>query len=127
MLVFTLVSSCHRDENHHGEYLLSGDWMLVNVTGGIHGQGYTPPFNLLSFSGNSYELSLEGEVISSGTYTYDPAAEHGLVFQPVSSPSPAVGFEDHNKNVLFEGEDVLILSDPCCDLFVYRFEREGDD
>ena len=126
ILVFILASACHHDKNRPAENLLAGEWILVEVTGGFSGEGYDPPFNQLHFTEDLYELTFNETVISSGTYTFDPAAEHGLVFNPAGSqPSPAVGFEDHDKGVTFEGEHVLILADPCCDLFVYRFEREG--
>ena len=128
MLLCSLSISCEKNDTPKPDTTeLEGIWVLFEVTGGIHGEGYTPPFNLIRFEGDQYSLWINDEQVSAGTFVYDEDAEHGLAFQPTTQ-SPAVGFEQQPKSVqLEENDNRLVLADPCCDLYTYRFVREGTD
>lgn len=123
-LILALSSSCDKTDTSSLESnQLQGKWSLVKVTGGIHGQGYTPDFDLLEFSGDRYRLAKGSNTLSSGTYQYDPEVEFGLTLTPDSAQPSTAGFEQDKKAVVFDGKDKMFIADPCCDRFEYQFSK----
>ena len=99
--------------------------MLESVSGGFSGKGYTPTFNTLYFvNSKDYQL-LNGDTLKAkGTYLlYEKDKETWIEFTS-QAPSP-VPFEDQDKKVEAD-KSHLILSDPCCDLFVYHFDKDNN-
>lgn len=127
MLLATLTLSCEKNDNAQPSAQLEGEWTLREVTGGIHGQGYTPDFDLLTLSDGKYTLTKGNVTYSSGTYAFSADVEYGLVFNETQHREGFAQFVDQPKKVDSTTKDVLILADPCCDLYAYKFTRKGVD
>lgn len=103
---------------------LSGSWLWVESRGGITGQVRTPSSTgetmaLRFFGPDRIELSRNGSLAGKTTYVIDHFA--GSVV--ISYDEPIFGFS--SQSIRFEGAETLILTDPCCDGFEYRFERSS--
>ena len=103
---------------------LEGDWDWVESSGGIAGMTHTPASTgetmRLSFSATGIvELVRDGVLAAATTYVTELAADGG---SPVVRYGQSLhGFEV--QTVAFDGDDVLVLIDPCCDGFTFRFSR----
>lgn len=103
---------------------LVGTWDWVESTGGIAGTTMTPAstgttMSLRFRSSGVVELSRNGSVVGTTTYTVEPSGE--LADGTVHYATGILGFE--SQTVIFTNADALTLVDPCCDGFTYRFVR----
>lgn len=102
---------------------LSGEWMWVESVGGIAGMTLTPEstgetMTLRFRHGDSIDLVRDGSLQRSVGYETtrdDSDGEFLLTTDP-----PLFSFESQTAAVRV---DTLILVDPCCDGFIYRFVR----
>jgi hypothetical protein len=102
--------------------LLDGDGTWVESSGGITGWTQTPEstgetMSLRFQGGHSVEVFRNDAV--EGTTTYRLVSSD----DGTTSIEYAQGIFGFVTQGLSETQDVLILSDGCCDGFVYRFER----
>lgn len=103
---------------------LRGTWNLAEITGGIAGTGYEADFAQLEMSNrNRYRLLADGASIQEGDYELT-IEEEELVIRFTPNTPDNVNFDEFEKTILWQNNNrTLILSEPCCDLFVYNFER----
>ena len=102
--------------------LLEGDWTWVESSGGIAGETRTPTstgetMGLRFLGADSVELTRDGILRGATTYQLTSSVDGGTV---IEYEEAILGFGSQGLSVT---QDVLILSDGCCDGFVYRFER----
>ena len=121
LLALMALPACDGDDTEkNSQDDLVGVWLLEQITGGIAGTGYPADFTEVEFKSNgTYRINNNDEAKGEGTYTLT-TEEDDLVLRLTSSDSTKIGFEEHDKTVIFEREK-LILADPCCDLFEYTF------
>jgi hypothetical protein len=127
LAVLTLAACDKNDEFNTDHDRLVGFWSLTNVSGGFAGTGYEANFDHLQINERStYSLMVHDAFIQEGSY--ELRREDGqLLIRFIPNSSDTLVFADHEKAVIFnEHETQLTLSDPCCDLYVYSFEKEGD-
>jgi len=105
---------------------LVGTWSWVEATGGITGQTTTPESTgsemalILSSSGTARLLrsGVSPRVVSYRVVEMDGAG--GPVWEIRFEPS-LLAFE--TQTATLPRHDELVLTDPCCDGFMWRFER----
>ena len=125
LAAFTLFACSKDDEFNSENDRLEGFWLLTEVTGGIAGSGYEVNFDHLQINAdNRYSLMVHDSFIQEGTYELSEEDDKILIrFNPKEEDS--IVFDDHEKTIIFSEQDKkLTLTDPCCDLFVYSFEKE---
>ena len=127
LTVFAL-SACNKEDTLQPEQnRLEGFWLLTEITGGIAGTGYEVNFDHLQMTNhNRYALMAYDSFVQEGDY--DLTIENDqLIIHFIPDMADTIIFHDVEKTVLFSEQDrKLVLSDPCCDSFVYPFEREGE-
>lgn len=108
---------------------LYGTWEWVSSEGGIAGVRLTPesegfeqrvvmrdPFQI--------ELLVDGESVAVTTFTFSPAdPDDNETLSRLNLADPLPGFGIRFVGIDLNGE--LVLADPCCDGFIYRFSRVG--
>ena len=127
LTVFALSACSKEDPLQHEKSRLVGFWQLTEITGGIAGTGYEANFDHLQMTNNNrYTLMVYDSFIQEGDY--DLTIENDqLTIRFIPDSADTIIFDDFEKAVLFSEEDrKLVLSDPCCDLYVYLFEKEGE-
>lgn len=125
VLALFALSACSKDDALQQEMnRLRGTWELKDITGGIAGTGYDANFtHLFMANNNRYELLADDQAVQEGSYTLK-IEEDKLVIQFQADAADNVPFDEFEKSVEWQDNDrKLILSEPCCDLFVYNFER----
>ena len=103
--------------------LLEGHWTWVESSGGIAGENRTPTstgetMSLRFLGADSVELTRNGALHSATTYelrSFDEGATTVIEYAQA-----IFGFGSQGLSV---DQDVLILSDGCCDGYVYKFKR----
>ena len=103
--------------------LLEGTWTWVESIGGIAGETRTPASTgetmTLRFVGaDSVELTRDGVLAGATTYQLFLLDDGGSTVIEYAQPLFGFAFQG-----LFVGDEELILSDGCCDGFVYTFQR----
>ena len=127
LAIFTL-SACNKDDEFTLEKdPLEGFWLLTDVSGGFAGTGYDVNFDHLQIDdGEKYSLMLLDSFIQEGTYELTDEGNQ-LLIRFIPNMVDTIFFDDQEKTILFSEQDSkLTLTDPCCDLFVYNFEKEGE-
>jgi hypothetical protein len=71
------------------------------------------------FKPDRIELSRNGSLAGKTTYLID----HFTGSMVISYDEPIFGFS--SQSIRFDEEETLILTDPCCDGFTYRFRRSS--
>jgi len=120
------VSGCELGQGPRVPTGLVGTWSWVEATGGIAGQTTTPESTgsemtlVLSPSGTARLLrsGVSPQVASYGVVQMDGAG--GPVWEIRFDP-PLFAFEMQTARL--PRQDELVLVDPCCDGFMWRFER----
>lgn len=124
MSVWLLVAGCSKeDAPTTTEALLQGYWKITSVSGGFSGQGYIPAFSVLYFPDKSHYQLLESKaLLGRGSFAlYTENGEEWIRF--TSDAEPTQLFESAVKRINLDGDN-LILSDPCCDQYVYQLARQ---
>jgi len=103
--------------------LLEGDWTWIESSGGIAGEARIPTstgetMSLRFLGADSVELTRNGAL--EGATTYQLQSSDGGATMTIEYAQGIFGFASQGLSVT---QDELILSDGCCDGFVYRFER----
>jgi hypothetical protein len=127
LAALTLLACSKDDDFTIDQDRLEGFWLLTDVTGGISGTGYEANFDHLQINdGQVYSLMVQDAFIQEGSYELSKE-NNQLFIQFIPTTEDAVVFDDDKKEVIFSEQDSkLTLTDPCCDLFVYHFEKEGE-
>jgi hypothetical protein len=119
------VSACGSSTEPSTAEQIQGSWGWVESSGGITGQTQTPEstgqtMQLRFLASAVAELYRNGALQASTGYSIatveDGQSEHVVYDESI------LGFA--SQSVAFDGIDVLLLTDPCCDGFAYRFERQ---
>jgi len=130
-LTLFAVTACSKEEDpfQQEKNRLQGLWLLTEITGGIAGTGYEANFSHLEMTSQDRYALLDREssnILQEGDYRLRTENEE-LIITFTPDDSEEVFFYDVEKTVTFgEQDQLLTLSDPCCDLFVYQFEREEE-
>jgi hypothetical protein len=103
---------------------LVGSWEWVASTGGIAGMTRTPEstgetLTLRILENDSVELVRDGEL--ERTVRFSLTATGDPLTYSVAYDQPLFGFATQTASL--SEADVLLLTDPCCDGFEYRFLR----
>lgn len=102
-----------------------GNWELNEVTGGIHGAGHELNFDLLQIRKfGVYTFIQDGNVLEYGKIVIDEQTNDYLKITFSPDEDPEVFFFDSEKEIIFQGKDILILQSPCCDRYNYLLDRE---
>jgi hypothetical protein len=109
---------------------LFGTWSWIRATGGIAGSTLTPEsegyMRTLTFTPpNQVEMFRDGVVEATTTFVFVPKTAAGSAVRSAQLlyTQSVVGFDEQWVEIL-EIEN-LVLSDPCCDGFVYEWRREA--
>ena len=122
-LMATLAFTSCEKSNDNPENKLIGTWHLAKVTGGITGGGYSAKFDQLKFSDTKMEMSKGSTILDTRSYTIT-ATNDTLKFD-TANPQPD-GFLNHGTKRIEFSKDKMVLSDPCCDLFTYEFDKTNN-
>ena len=124
LAVFALSACSKEDVLQQEMNRLRGTWELKDITGGIAGTGYDANFtHLFMTNNNRYQLSADDQTVQEGSYTLKIEGDK-LVIRFQADADDNIPFDEFEKTIEWQDNDrKLILSEPCCDLFVYTFER----
>jgi hypothetical protein len=125
--VWFMISSCQKDDSIGTAIQnLKGYWLLTEITGGFAGTGYEANFDHLQINEEQvYALMAQDAVIQEGTYQLREEEEEWII-DFIPGMMDTISFDNEEKTIIFnEGENILTLRDPCCDLYVYTFRNEG--
>lgn len=107
---------------------LFGAWTWIQATGGIAGEVRTPETEgftrtLVITAPNRIEVLRDGQTEGSTTFEFVPVteADGGVRSGQLLYARPLMGFPE--QGVLITVEGVLVLSDPCCDGFMYEWRE----
>ena len=127
LAAFAFFACSKEDTPWPEENRLEGFWLLTEIAGGIAGTGYEANFDHLQMTNNNrYSLMVFDAVLQEGNYELSTENDE-LIIRFIPDSADAIIFDDVEKVVLLSEQDQkLVLSDPCCDSFVYLFEREGE-
>ncbi|NNF33533.1 MAG: hypothetical protein HKN68_05465 [Saprospiraceae bacterium] len=126
ILAMSIFYSCDKEDDFNFENeRLEGLWLLTHVQGGFSGEGYKPIFNILQINeGQQYSLMSGDAITQEGTFVLSKEGDQFMI-QFIPNVADAISFDDDSKTIIFnDEEDILILRDPCCDLYVYTFSKE---
>ena len=107
---------------------LFGTWSWIRATGGIAGTTRTPQSEgytqTLTFtSPNQVEMARDGVPEVTTTFEFVPLMAAGSAVRSAQLlyAQPLTGFDEQWVEITEAG--ALVLSDPCCDGFVYEWRR----
>jgi hypothetical protein len=110
---------------------LFGTWSWVQASGGIAGGTITPESEgytrtLIFISPNQVEVLRDGVAEATTPFEFVPLTMAGSAVRSAQLlyAQSVVGFDEQWVEIIETGE--LILSDPCCDGFVYEWRREDE-
>ena len=103
--------------------LLEGNWTWIESSGGIAGGTRTPAstgetMSLRFLGADSVEFTRNGDLQGATTYQLRPSDDGATTV--IEYAQAIFGFGSQGLSVT---QDVLVLSDGCCDGYVYKFER----
>ena len=119
MFAFT---SCEKSSDNP-ENKLIGTWHLAKVTGGFSGAGYAAKFDQLKFSATKMEMAKGASILDTRSYSINESNDT-LSFATENATADAFLFQG-TKKIEFT-KDKMILSDPCCDLYNYEFDKTNN-
>lgn len=122
LLAIFAFTSCEKSTDNP-ENKLIGTWHLAKVTGGFSGAGYAAKFDQLKFSATQMEMSKGSTILDSRSYTLS-ASNDTLQFN-ITNPQ-ADGFLNQGVKRIEFSKDKMVLSDPCCDLYTYEFDKTNN-
>ncbi len=123
VLALVLATACGDPVAPTTLELLQGDWTWIESSGGITGGNRTPESTgetmSIRFVGpDSVEVTRDGVLTGATTYRLVLTDDGGST--SIEYAESVLGFARQGLSVK---NDVLILSDGCCDGYAYRFER----
>ena len=133
LLVLLVPAACSSDPTALGEdellQALFGTWSWIRATGGIAGTTRTPESEgytqTLTFAPpNQVEMARDGVPEVTTTFEFVPLMAAGSAVRSAQLlyAQPLTGFDEQWVQITEAGD--LVLSDPCCDGFVYEWRRE---
>lgn len=120
ILCISLFLSCGEKTDDAPTTMLEGKWEIKQISGGITGGGYTADFDVVEFKNNKYTILKAATHVSSGTFVLAFGADTTLTL--TSDHSEQHALEQFKKTIHHSGKE-LLMEDPCCDLFAYRFTK----
>ena len=126
LCVTMFLTACSKEDALQQEMnRLRGSWDLESISGGFAGTGYQADFIQLSMTNsNRYTLLAEdNSTIQEGSYTLS-IEDDQLMIRFISDVPDNQSFDKMEKKVEWKDENrKLFLSEPCCDLYNYSFEK----
>ncbi len=126
LLAVSALWACNKEDPFEvDKNRLAGSWLLTEITGGIAGTGYEANFDRLQMTlGDRYALMNFDAVVQEGTYQLSKeGGQLSIRFTP--EPPDDLIFDEQEKAITFGDQDrQLVLSDPCCDNYVYQLEKD---
>nr|MBP6795456.1 hypothetical protein [Saprospiraceae bacterium] len=122
LLAMFAFTSCEKSSDNP-ENKLIGTWHLAKVTGGFSGAGYAAKFDQLKFSATKMEMAKGASILDTRSYSIN-ASNDTLRFATENATADAFLFQG-TKKIEFT-KDKMILSDPCCDLYNYEFDKTNN-
>ena len=129
LVVVLAPAACNSDPTATEEdelfQALFGTWSWIQATGGIAGTTRTPDSEgytrTLTFTRpNQVEMLRDGVPEVTTTFEFVPLIDSGSA--QLLYAQPLTGFDAQGVEISEAGD--LVLSDPCCDGFVYEWRRE---
>ena len=132
LVVLLAPAACSSDATGPGEdellQALFGTWSWIRATGGIAGTTRTPQsegyMRTLTFTPpNQVEMARDGVPEVTTTFEFVPLMDNGSAVRSAQLlyAQPLTGFDEQWVEITEAGD--LVLSDPCCDGFVYEWRR----
>lgn len=122
LLAIFAFTSCEKSSDDP-ENKLIGAWHLAKVSGGFSGSGYVAKFDQLKFSATNMEMAKGSSILDTRSYSIN-ASNDTLRFATENAQADAFLFQG-TKKIEFT-KDKMILSDPCCDLYNYEFDKTNN-
>jgi len=122
LLAIFAFTSCEKSSDNP-ENKLIGTWHLAKVSGGFSGAGYVAKFDQLKFSATNMEMAKGSSILDTRSYSIN-ASNDTLRFATENAQADAFLFQG-TKKIEFT-KDKMILSDPCCDLYNYEFDKTNN-
>lgn len=122
LLAIFAFTSCEKSSDNP-ENKLIGTWHLAKVSGGFSGSGYVAKFDQLKFSATNMEMAKGSSILDTRSYSIN-ASNDTLRFATENAQADAFLFQG-TKKIEFT-KDKMILSDPCCDLYNYEFDKTNN-
>ena len=122
LLAIFAFTSCEKSSDNP-ENKLIGTWHLAKVSGGFSGAGYVAKFDQLKFSATNMEMAKGSSILDTRSYSIN-ASNDTLRFATENAQADAFLFQG-TKKIEFT-KDKIILSDPCCDLYNYEFDKTNN-
>lgn len=122
LLAIFAFTSCEKSSDNP-ENKLIGTWHLAKVSGGFSGAGYVAKFDQLKFSATNIEMAKGSSILDTRSYSIN-ASNDTLRFATENAQADAFLFQG-TKKIEFT-KDKMILSDPCCDLYNYEFDKTNN-
>lgn len=122
LLAIFAFTSCEKSSDNP-ENKLIGTWHLAKVSGGFSGAGYVAKFDQLKFSATNMEMAKGSSILDTRSYSIN-ASNDTLRFATENAQVDAFLFQG-TKKIEFT-KDKMILSDPCCDLYNYEFDKTNN-
>ena len=98
---------------------------MTDVSGGIHGSGHELNFDLLQIRMFGVYVFIQGgNVLEYGKIVIDEQTNDYLKITFSPDEDSEVFFFDSEKEIIFQGKDILFLQSPCCDRYNYHFDKE---
>ncbi|MEL7123431.1 MAG: hypothetical protein AAFO07_28555 [Bacteroidota bacterium] len=119
------IGACNKQEAEDpdlsGPYI--GSWDIQEVSGGFAGIGYQMAFKTISLTEDGRYISAKEDVFfETGNYLiYKKSGQDWIKFEDVLNLRDP--FSTTEKRILLLEDGTLLMSDPCCDLYTYIFER----
>ncbi|MEE8341591.1 MAG: hypothetical protein V3R52_05800 [Candidatus Neomarinimicrobiota bacterium] len=116
----------YNSEILNGQYLnIYGKWKLIDVSGGITGDGHELNFDFLILKKYGiYGFVENDDIIEFGKIFIDEQTNEILLVTLIPDDNSDAFMLDPKKYITFNGNDSLTLNSPCCDRYNYHFSRE---
>ena len=110
----------------NGSYLnVYGKWKLIDVSGGITGDGHELNFDYFILKKYGiYGFVENDDIIEFGKIFIDEQTNEILMVTLIPDDNSDAFMLDPKKYITFHGNDNLTLNSPCCDRYNYHFSRE---
>ncbi len=122
LLIFLIgFIACNKENDNKG---LIGKWKIDNVSGGLHGNGYTPHFKYMYLieNGTCKWTDNEDKWLVDGTYELSTEAGKNYI-QFEKMDTTIYSFYTHKFEYEFLTSDSLYLDQGCADCYNYTFIR----